>query len=507
MGPGSRTVVLNDHFGFYNWCKYVGMGASLARQYTNTVKDRNQQVKAHWGLTASLPSELRDRWEKVCVTWEEGKLKEKGLVDPFLWKKSHTYFIRLAWMYMELIWGLWQISHSGRPRESWLTGAFISLGLELEEAQRKLTQAVKEASTPTRTQAKSLAERRRVLTRKILSWIPIRHVYIPGLQRVLEELREAIPDPSDIHPEQFPLWLPSTIPSSKRSSACVEGLVEIETRLREVQCCDCLDTIRHTLRLKTRMLEFKYANVTGQREGVRSRTMINKIHDRVKRGVETYRASWSALMKLRGLGSWEGELKDLKDSDVRGYVDPERMKRDPGHRRTAEDMVDDSEVAPETVPPPSDINLIPEDRQRAIDRLDGTDIDNKILCEVWAKSRAQAQHTKEAVRLAVEEMRRTLETLSYKSKEWEWRAMIWTVDPVLQEGLAAYAKKQQQLYARLKQAWSVQWSKPLVEMETTSAVEPETVADGNDEVLDEEEEEEGEDELEEDSEEGDTPVH
>ena len=52
----------------------------------------------------------------------------------------------------------------------------------------------------------------------------------------------------------------------------------MEAKLRRAQCFDALHGLRHTLRVKTRMLHFKRKNIRGQRDGVRSRTVIDRVH-------------------------------------------------------------------------------------------------------------------------------------------------------------------------------------------------------------------------------------
>jgi len=78
QGPGSRQDVLDDHFGFWNWRKYVGQGATLLRRYKSAVADRNVQREGHRGLTESLEGPLVNKWELMCSEWEaEGFKKTK----------------------------------------------------------------------------------------------------------------------------------------------------------------------------------------------------------------------------------------------------------------------------------------------------------------------------------------------------------------------------------------------------------------------------------------------
>jgi len=71
QAPGSRQDVLDAHFGFWNWLKYIGQGDTLLRRYKAAVADRNLQMEAHRGLTDSLDDSHIKKWEKMCRKWEK----------------------------------------------------------------------------------------------------------------------------------------------------------------------------------------------------------------------------------------------------------------------------------------------------------------------------------------------------------------------------------------------------------------------------------------------------
>jgi len=71
------------------------------------------------------------------------------------------------------------------------------------------------------------------------------------------------------------IWLPSRIPSEKRAAVCQKGLDLVKDKLRAAQCQDALDGVRHILKIKTRMIAFKNRNIRGQRQGTRSRAVID----------------------------------------------------------------------------------------------------------------------------------------------------------------------------------------------------------------------------------------
>jgi len=92
QGPGSCQDVLDAHFGFWNWLKYVGHGETLLQHYKNAVGDRNLQNKAHHRLTEVLEKLQVEKWEKMCQEWDaQIYLKTKpNLYEAEAASKSHT---------------------------------------------------------------------------------------------------------------------------------------------------------------------------------------------------------------------------------------------------------------------------------------------------------------------------------------------------------------------------------------------------------------------------------
>lgn len=82
QGPGSRQDVLDDHFGFWNWQKYAGMGSTLMRRYKAAIRDRNIQVEGHRGFTATVPLDLVASWEAVCAAWDASP-HSKRVKNPY----------------------------------------------------------------------------------------------------------------------------------------------------------------------------------------------------------------------------------------------------------------------------------------------------------------------------------------------------------------------------------------------------------------------------------------
>lgn len=83
QGPGSRHDVLDDHFHFWNWQKYIGMGKTLMSKYKKAISERNIQVEGHRGLTTSLDDAKIAEWETLCAKWEDAPFPKSGVKNPY----------------------------------------------------------------------------------------------------------------------------------------------------------------------------------------------------------------------------------------------------------------------------------------------------------------------------------------------------------------------------------------------------------------------------------------
>jgi len=83
QGPGSRQDVLDDHFSFWNWEKYIGLGKTMVRKYKRAVGERNIQSEGHRGLTASLEDTTVKKWDAMCIKWEHDKSVPKNAPNPY----------------------------------------------------------------------------------------------------------------------------------------------------------------------------------------------------------------------------------------------------------------------------------------------------------------------------------------------------------------------------------------------------------------------------------------
>ncbi|KAL0574845.1 hypothetical protein V5O48_007118 [Marasmius crinis-equi] len=493
MGPGARQDFLEACFGFWNWLKYSGMGASLRSRYARALKDRNLQMEAHEGLTGNLPPPLVQKWEGMCVAWEDAPWPRRDVSNPF--EVVEEYQTQADCLRELALDDERQLKGGGIEYPSISPSAFVALVLDVRQSQQKLKDQLKaQRRDPTSRQTTKITEQRNAMRRVLVSLENLRRVYMPGLEQYLKEAN--LPDLNpDWHPEDVPLYLPSDLPHDRRSRLCVSELLDIEARLQHARCLDSLHGLRHTLRVKSRMILFKNTNVRGQRDSGHSREVINRVVFRARAFAETYREARAAYKNLVGEGEWENRLHILKDCDVQSLRDPALVRVGPGRRGTNEE----DEPSRDATRPMEEagISLIPPDRTEwehrtkhgtgesrrviswiwtgggKLDLEDGADEnENEVLRTEWCKSRARMKRAEEEVLLVKEEMRRTLEYLSWTASQWERVSPAeHNAESTLREGMEAYRLCQADIQRDLLRSFRVCWKHPLSEMELMVEVE------------------------------------
>ncbi|KAK7035315.1 hypothetical protein VNI00_012082 [Paramarasmius palmivorus] len=315
---------------------------------------------------------------------------------------------------------------------------------------------------------------------------------MPGLIQYLEDakLSEGL---DDTEPERAIVWLPSSLSQEDIDRVCVPKLRQIEGKLQHARCYDSLHGLRHSLRIKTRMMLFKNTNIRGQRSSGRAWEIINRVVSRIQRWATRYRVSRDALHKLTGPGDWEQQLKVLNNEDIRSFKDPALLKVRRGRMGNDEEEGEEHDMLQplrdsamsQTERPLNEWDLIPLDRTELEHRRvhgtgntrksiswiwwhggsfvleDGADEnDNEVLRSEWCKARARAMRAWEELMLVREEMRRTLEYLDWRAREWDQCAQVELTGGVAErEGQRAFALRQAKIQRSLKASFEKKWGR------------------------------------------------
>lgn len=251
------------------------------------------------------------------------------------------------------------------------------------------------------------------------------------------------------HPKNIELLLPSALPSASRDTQCIDGLPQIEYRLRFAQATNALHDIRFSHRLLRVLAAKSQTHITNtQRPATRTRNVFDRAKAKLARAVSTYCASRKAIVDLapkEEFGPWKNTLLELKDCDIRG----------PGHKgagtsksRSVQSWI--WTTALKTSPSTKDPDL------------------NATLRVEWCKAQELARRHEEEVKLVVEEMRRTLVTFELNTCEWDRRVVSFSlhssaVEATVAAGIAAYARKQADIQRELVKVFINDWYQILEE--------------------------------------------
>ncbi|KAJ7578939.1 hypothetical protein C8J56DRAFT_796992 [Mycena floridula] len=452
MGPGHRRDTLDDHWGDWNWRKFIGLGKLLLRRLEDAREELAVQDAALATFTANQAADVPE-WKAAVVDWQQGVSRK----NPYEGLKSTITIqqVRLALSTEDSL-----LASAGMPSVHNTSAAeFLMVGLDLEEQQRRLQLDVADLpTTPTPKQAADLLEKRNKLTRQISRFRTIQAVYMPASVQLLINMsndasRGGIA--SAVPAEEVVLLFPSSLTEAQRSrGGMMSGLEDMECRLRDAQCQDALVGLRNQLLIKSRLLTYKTVHVRHQGSVTRSRGLVDRNELKVLLYAKRYQAAWLAKLALVGGDVSKVSWRKLNPGDIRCMVDPEPTKRDKQGRGTKRNK------------PGSDQPVVPQVRRLPSwiwTECDLTDIENGLalrdgLRVEWCKAWARVCRWEEEVQLLEEEMRRVLVTLEWKAWWWEQRISFLKFSDAHSAGCAAYARKQAFLLRRLRSKFADMWS-------------------------------------------------
>ncbi|KAF8868893.1 hypothetical protein BD779DRAFT_1614751 [Infundibulicybe gibba] len=317
MGPGSRRDTMDDHFGDWNWRKTTLMGMSLLRKMKVAVEERNDRRFLHNQFEAGLPQGRMDKWRLELDAWELDHSCRNPYRPRFKRLTQDAVRRRLAVEEAEdMANEMAYVLHTEVSASS-----LISMGLDLEEQQRSLGNAdAGLGQHATEDQKGQLQIRTNILRRRILAWIDIQHLYMPGLC-IVRASDSAVTPLSKAHHsrvEKIPLYLPSAAPQ------------KLEWELRCAQANDALDELRDSLRLRSYLYIDKDRFQRGQRSNTRLRSIIQRVKRKVDIASKTYTTARAALLKLAPILDEANvchTFPQLLDQDIRGLSEADDSTR------------------------------------------------------------------------------------------------------------------------------------------------------------------------------------
>jgi hypothetical protein len=118
----------------------------------------------------------------------------------------------------------------------------------------------------------------------------------------------------------------------------MQGIEDIEDRLRFAQATESLTKLRCQLMKRTYASQYKVRNISTQRHYTRFRTLQEQTENKIKLSSLQYNTARNALLQLRGPGLWENTLRKLHGEDIRGLSERSLIEEEKEETRWTRNM-------------------------------------------------------------------------------------------------------------------------------------------------------------------------
>ncbi|KAJ7035417.1 hypothetical protein C8F04DRAFT_955058, partial [Mycena alexandri] len=472
MGIGNRADTLEDKINSHNFMKNLGHYDALPRKLLVALAERTRQVEAFTEVSKTISKEVRLVWQAQIDAF----VRNHDEPNPYVLPNSGG--LTEAEMCLSLKREEEEEVRQGTRRLYGTSAtAFLSAGIQLEDAQRRIRTELGERALVTADRASKIHERRLALMVKLAKFRKLQAVFTPGAIRTME-VDEAGLDAEalDVKAELIQLYMPSDLSSVEHEVGCLHGVVVLERRLRENQCHNALVHLRGHLHTKRHLIGFRDTHITGQVKATKARTLIAQVGERADACVGRYNHARLALTRIAG-ADFAPHFKPLKPADI--TLDGEEETSDTAARKKLA-MIGKGKGAraPRHVAGTSKKVLswiwtaagALEDEEQAL---------HESLRVEWCRAKARKRRWEEEVLILREEMRRVLRYLEWQYAWWLARVSVREGEHAeLRAGLAAYARRQADMYKGLEQHFREAWSQSIGSIAATMVTEE--VEDGAD---------------------------
>ncbi|KAJ7059879.1 hypothetical protein C8F01DRAFT_1253971 [Mycena amicta] len=453
MGEGNRLDSIEDKVDHIGFEKNVGQGGTLARKLVIAVAERDKQINEFVEIDRGLEPDLRREWQQLVTDWVADPSKR----NPYVMSGGRDAGPTEAQVAAELKQAELEEIRQGRGEGlegRTTTTGFVKGLLQLEDLQRRIRHETR-GKTLSAERLSQIEELRASVFKKLKVIRREQEVFMSGvscLRTNAEEGRDRdLPPPKA---EDLKLWFPSDLTETQRTWACGGRVVAAEAKLREAQCGDALVKVRGYIYMKTHLIHTRNETAVGQAASTRSRTLIERVGERMDREMTKYNQARKALGRLKG-EDYAPHLKELKKEDlhVRAETESDARARIRLGRLSAERR-GRNEPSATTAEGGKGISWIWSTVRQEDDAV-GL---HEAVRVHWAKTLARRDRWVEEVRLLGEERKRVLRSLW--SVQEEWRARVsrkTTVEPRLASGLAAYAERQVAVHRAIAEEFYNTW--------------------------------------------------
>ncbi|KAJ7865989.1 hypothetical protein B0H13DRAFT_1636845, partial [Mycena leptocephala] len=472
MGPGARHGVLDCQWSYWNWQKVVGIVTLLRRRMDRA---ETEFVRQKEGLEtfSKEQAEFVPAWKARVDEFEAAHAEVEdaaaitSVPNPAGLSEAQ---VRLQFSKEEA----GEVSRGVPSVHDVTPSKFISIGLDVENEQRRIRLQAELKKAGTTGMQIDLLAMRTALSRQLVRFRKLQATYTPGALQVLGDMNIA----EDVMVENMPLLLPSALTPAQRVT-CRPGLGNIEEMLRSAQCREALIRLRLQLHVKSRLFIYKGNHARHQGANTRSRTIVARNEGKIRLHSEKFQMAWEAIRLLSPDGD---PLKvgwpKLKADDIRCMEDTEdirekeeRRKRQRGKRAKklkelrdhgllpAEDDGDEDDDGMDVDDGP--VQRGSENRRQVswiwtVSGMGGTDADLEDVVKAYARTR----RWEEELDVLSAEYLRVMTSFAFEAAVWELRAQavpIGVIPLEEAEGAIAFARKQAAMFRDLGRRGELRW--------------------------------------------------
>ncbi|KAJ7816450.1 hypothetical protein B0H14DRAFT_2602708 [Mycena olivaceomarginata] len=300
MGPGSRQDTPDDFWHFWNWNKVVGMGMTLRNRFLKASKELGWQQAALSEFIQEQEEQV-SVWRKLVDNFESGA----SAVNPYEHPKTCQTLREVELELMREEQERECASAVVREASEGTMTEYLMLALEVKGQQRELAADLLANRSPATKDLTDFVIRRTRMSRQVKKIRALQRKYSAGALQHLATAGDAV---DAVEPERIPLLLPSALSTAERlPPLSVEGFAVAEARLRDVQCGESLDQMRHDLTVKKRLHTYKDLNSQRQHQTTRSRGLLDNHQRKINKSAGTYRQARLArlaLIPIAGSADW-----------------------------------------------------------------------------------------------------------------------------------------------------------------------------------------------------------
>ncbi|KAF7317384.1 CxC2 domain-containing protein [Mycena chlorophos] len=327
---------LEDHWGFWNWSKLIGLAALLRRRLDNARRELKIQEEALETFTLKQIENV-PAWKDLIAKFEAPR--EEGQPEPQNPYEPTCEGLNEAELRKQYAAEDAEAARNGNLPISVLSPSqFVGLGLEIEDEQRRI-RVLAEVKKVNLDPTDELGTARRKCNELIKKFRSVQATFTPAaLVRLQSADGDSTTDDDNADQRQdiaedVALLLPSALTKAERKSGCLAEVVDIEIAMRRAQC-RALVLLRVQLHAKSRLLTYKHVHSRHQASNTRARALINRNEGKVKLHAEKYQSAWRALVALVGL-EHVGFKRLLKD-EIRCMEDPGAVPSNKARERAKE---------------------------------------------------------------------------------------------------------------------------------------------------------------------------